>query len=163
MIKHRRLVPILPSLIAAIAARPIAAKRSPPEPLKKITIVLVDDSALIRKALCALLESEPDCEVIGQACNGHDGVKAAGTYAPDVIVMDISMPDLNGLDATRLIITKNSKAKVLLISALDGTDSIESFVAVGARGFVLKMDASTTLAGAIRKVDKGETFFPNAV
>ena len=131
--------------------------------MKKITVLMVDDNALVRKGLCTLLETEGNSEVVGQARNGREAVKMAHTLRPDVILMDIAMPVLNGFEATLQILAANPAAKVLILSAHSDDAYVERGVAVGALGFLEKQTASENLAEAIREVAKGSFFFSPAI
>ena len=131
--------------------------------LKKTTVLLVDDNAVVRESLCALLTEEGQSEVVGQARNGREAVKLAHTLQPDVILMDIAMPILNGFEATLQILTANPTAKVLFLSAHSDDAYVDRGVAVGALGFLEKQSASEDLAEAIREVAKGSFFFSPAI
>jgi len=130
---------------------------------KKITVLMVDDNVGIRKSLCAILEAEGNFEIIGQAKDGRKAVAMAHTLRPDVILMDIAMPVLNGLEATLQIIAANPLAKVLILSAHDDDAYLKRGVEIGAMGFLQKLTASEILAGAIREVVKGKFFFSPAI
>jgi DNA-binding NarL/FixJ family response regulator len=131
--------------------------------LKKTTLLLVDDNAVVRESLCTLLTAEGQSEVVGQARNGREAVKLAHTLQPDVILMDIAMPILNGFEATLQILTANPTAKVLFVSAHSDDAYVDRGVAVGALGFLEKQSASEDLAKAIREVAKGSFFFSPAI
>ncbi len=131
-------------------------------PLKKITVLLADDHAVIRRSLRELLE-EGQIKVVGQARNGREAVTMARTLRPDVILMDIAMPVLNGLQATRQILAANPAAKVLILSAHSDDAYIERMTTVGAVGFLEKQTAAEFLTEAIREVVKGRRFFSAAI
>ena len=131
--------------------------------LKKTMVLLVDDNAAVRKGLCTLLEEEGQSEVVGQARNGREAVKLAHTLQPDVILMDIAMPILNGFEATLQILSANPAAKVLILSAHSDDAYVDRGVAVGALGFLEKQSASEDLAEAVREVAKGSFFFSPAI
>ena len=133
------------------------------DPLKKVTVLLADDSAVMRKALCTLLKAEGHLELVGQARNGQEAVKKARTLRPDVILMDIAMPVLNGLEATRQILAANPTAKVIMLLAHSDDAYIERMIAVGAKGFLDKQTAMGILGQAIREVAKGDMFFTPAI
>ena len=128
-------------------------------PSKKITVLLAEDNATVREALCALLKIEGHSEVIGQACDGREAVRMARTLRPDVILMDIAMPVLNGLEATRQIVAANSAARVIILSAHNDDEYIGHLTAVGAMGFLEKQSASEILTKAVCEVAKGKRFF----
>ena len=131
--------------------------------LKKITVLMADDHARVREGMCALLKKEGCFKVVGQAQNGHEAVKMAQTLRPDVILMDIAMPVLNGLQATREILVANPAAKVLIISAHSDPEYIECMTAVGAAGFLEKQTAAEILIKAIHEVVNGHRFFSPAI
>ena len=133
------------------------------DPLNIIHILLVDDNALVRNGLCALLKAERHFEVVGQARDGREAVKMAHTLRPDVILMDIAMPVLNGFEATLEIIAANPAAKVLILSAHSEDEYLKRGVAVGAVGFLEKQTAPEILAEAVREVAKGKYFFSPAI
>jgi len=127
--------------------------------LKKTTVLLVDDNAVMRQSLRTLLKADGHSQVIGQARNGREAVTKARTLRPDVILMDISMPVLNGLEATRQILAANPAAKVIMLSAHSDDAYIERMTAVGAKGFLEKQTAIGILSQAICEVTKGNLFF----
>jgi DNA-binding NarL/FixJ family response regulator len=131
--------------------------------LKRTTVLLVDDNAVMRQSLRTLVKADCHSQVIGQARNGREAVKKARTLRPDVILMDISMPVLNGLEATRQILAVNPAAKVIMLSAHSDDAYIERMTAVGARGFLEKQTAMGILGQAIREVAKGNLFFTPAI
>lgn len=131
--------------------------------LKKTTVLLVDDNAVVRAGLCTLLKEEGQSEVVGQARNGREAVKLAHTLQPDVILMDITMPILNGFEATLQILIANPAAKVLILSAHSDDAYVDRGVAVGALWFLEKQSASEDIAEAIREVAKGSFFFSPAI
>jgi DNA-binding NarL/FixJ family response regulator len=132
-------------------------------PVKKTTVLLVDDNAAVRRGLRRLLESEGHSKVVGQARNGREAVKMARTLRPDVILMDIAMPVLNGLEATRQILVANPAAKVLILSVHCDDEYIERMIAVGAAGYLGKLMATEILPKAIREVAKGNLLFSPAI
>jgi DNA-binding NarL/FixJ family response regulator len=131
--------------------------------LKKITVLLVDDHAVVLRALCALLKAEGHIKVVGQARNGREAVKMAQTLRPDVILMDIAMPVLNGLQATRQILAANPAAKVLILSAHSDDAYIEGMITVGAVGYLEKQSSTAYLTKAINEVINGHRFFSPSI
>ena len=131
--------------------------------MKNITILITDDHAVFRQGLCALLKAESDIDVIGKARNGREAVRMAWALRPDVILMDIAMPVLNGFEATRQILAANPAAKVLILSAHGDDEYVECMAAIGAVGFLDKRTASKILAKAIREAAKGNLFFRPAI
>lgn len=130
---------------------------------KKITILLAEDHAVVRQGLRTLLETEGHCEVVGQAQTGREAVALAATLHPDVILMDIAMPELNGLAATRQILAHNPSARVLILSAHSDDEYIERTTAVGAAGFLEKQTSAEILTKAIHEVAAGKTFYSPAI
>jgi DNA-binding NarL/FixJ family response regulator len=131
--------------------------------LEKITVLLADDHAIIRQGLCTLLETDGHFKVVAQARNGHEAVVMAQNLWPEVILMDIGMPVLNGLEATRQILAANSAAKVVILSAHSDDEYVECVITVGAAGFLEKQTAAEMLTEAIHEVVKGNRFFSPAI
>jgi DNA-binding NarL/FixJ family response regulator len=130
---------------------------------KPITILLAEDHAIVRQGLRTLLETEGSFKVVGQAQNGREAVALAAALRPDVILMDIAMPVLNGLEATRQVLVANPAAKVLILSAHSDDEYIERTIAVGAVGFLEKQTSAEILTKAIQEVAAGRSFFSPAI
>jgi DNA-binding NarL/FixJ family response regulator len=128
-----------------------------------IRILLADDHTILRDGIRSLLEDEPDMEVIGEAEDGHAAVKMTGQLGPDVVVMDIAMPLLNGLEATRQIKRNNPQVKVLILTMHENEEYIRQVLATGAMGYILKDAAARELLGAIRAVHRGEAVLSPAI
>ena len=131
--------------------------------MKPITVLLAEDHQIVREGFRALLKYEPDIEVVGEAETGRRAVQLTRKLHPDVVVMDIAMPLLNGLEATRQIRKEAPDTKVLILSAHSDDAYVEQVAALGAAGFLLKQTSSHALAIAIREVEKGNTFFSPAI
>ena len=131
--------------------------------MEKIRIILVDDHTILRDGIRALLENEPDMVVIGAAEDGRTAVNLTRQLLPDVVLMDIAMPLLNGLEATRQIIHDYPKVKVLILSMYDNEEYIRNSLANGAMGYILKDASAAELLDAIRAVNRGETILSPAV
>ena len=131
--------------------------------MEKIRIILVDDHTILRDGIRALLENEPDMVVIGEAEDGRTAVNLTRQLLPDVVLMDIAMPLLNGLEATRQIIHDYPKVKVLILSMYDNEEYIRNSLAHGAMGYILKDASAAELLDAIRAVNRGETILSPAV
>ena len=124
---------------------------------EKISVLLVDDHSLVRRGFRRILEDEPDIIVCGEAGDGLQAIKLAEELRPKVIVMDCAMPGMNGLEATRQILAKNSQALVLMLSMHPEETLVRQALEAGARGYVLKNAVDLELGAAIRRVVKGET------
>jgi DNA-binding NarL/FixJ family response regulator len=122
-------------------------------------ILLADDHELVLRGLRTLLEAQPGFEICGEAANGRAAVKLATELQPDVVIMDIGMPEMNGIEATGRIVRAAPKVAVLVLSMHQSDQFVREVLAVGARGYMLKSDASTELVGAIRALAGGGTFF----
>ncbi len=131
--------------------------------MKKITVLLAEDHRIVREGLRALLKTEPDIEVIGEAENGRDAVALNLKLKPDVVVMDIAMPLLNGLEAARQILRTAAPPKVLILSAHSDDAYVRQVIALGASGFLIKHTAAHNLSVAIRGVFSGKQYFSPAV
>ena len=128
--------------------------------MKPITVVLAEDHKVVREGFRMLLEHEEDMVVVGEAETGRQAVQLTKKLRPDVVEMDIAMPLLNGLEATRQIRKLSPAIKVLVLSAHSDEAYVEEVLALGASGFLLKQTSSHVLAEAIREVQKGNTVFP---
>jgi two-component system response regulator NreC len=130
---------------------------------QKIRILLADDHAVLRAGLRALLNAEPDMEVVGEAANGREAVDRAEELRPDVIVMDLSMPLMGGIDATKQIREKGLLARVLVLTVHAEQQYLLPVLQSGGAGYVLKQAADTELIQAIRTVHRGDAFlYPTA-
>jgi DNA-binding NarL/FixJ family response regulator len=130
---------------------------------KQITVLIADDHMVVREGLRKLLEAEKDIEVIGEAANGRIAVEQALKLNPDVVVMDIAMPQMNGLEATRQLRKVVPDAKVIILSAHSDDAYVEGVMALGANGYLIKQSSSHVLSEAIREVQKGKAFFSPSV
>jgi len=125
--------------------------------MKNLRILIVDDHEVVRRGLHALLGTQAGWEVVGEATNGPDAVKKVNQVAPDVVIMDITMPVMSGLDATRLIVDTAPRTKVLIFTMHDSEQMMQTALEAGARGYVLKSNAASDLITAIRALSKDET------
>ena len=126
-------------------------------------IFIADDHEVVRKGLCALLQAQPDWEVCGEAADGREAVEKAQQMKPDVVILDIGMPSLNGLEATRQILKTNPHAKVLILTLHDSDQVVREVLNAGARGFLLKSDAARDLFTAVDALRRNLSFFSNKV
>src|ERR1051325_6321541 len=131
--------------------------------MKRITVLLAEDHQVVREGFRSLLENERDIEVIGEAETGRQAVQLTRKLRPAVVVMDIAMPLLNGLEATRQIRKDFPDTKVLILSAHSDDAYVEQVAVLGAAGFLLKQTSAHVLAQAIREVQKGNTFFSPSI
>jgi len=127
--------------------------------MKKIRILLADDHTVMRNGLRVLLERQPDFAVAGEAADGREAVDAAERLTPDVVVVDVAMPRLNGLDATQQITSKHPRTAVVVLSMHSDEGYIIRALKAGARGYLLKDSAEADLITAIRAVHEGKAFF----
>jgi DNA-binding NarL/FixJ family response regulator len=126
---------------------------------KKIRVLLADDHGVVRKGLRFLLESEPDMEVAGEASDGREAVDSAAKLNPDIVVMDIAMPRLNGIDATAQIVKHYPAVGVIVLSMHSDEEYLVRTLTAGAKGYLLKDSAESDLVTAVRTVAKGKPFF----
>lgn len=129
------------------------------KPRQKIKVLLAEDHAVVRQGLCTLLQAEGQVEVVGQAPNGREAVRLAALLEPDVILMDVAMPLLNGLEATRQILAARPTARILILSAHSDDEYIDRLTAVGAVGFLEKQTSAEILHKAVHEVALGKPFF----
>jgi DNA-binding NarL/FixJ family response regulator len=131
--------------------------------MSKVKILVADDHDIVRQGLRALLESQSGWEVCAEAVTGREAVKKAEESKPDVVVMDISMPELNGLEATRLILKAVPQAEVLILTMHDSEELIREVLDAGARGYVLKSDAGRDLVAAVDALRQHKPFLTSRV
>jgi DNA-binding NarL/FixJ family response regulator len=122
-----------------------------------VRVLLVDDSAAVRAGLSALIDTTPDIELVGACADGSEAVEAAARHRPDVVVMDYSMPGMNGIDATEALIADRAERRVLLLTTAVAADVVHRAHGAGAVGFVRKADHPDELLDAIRTVAAGGT------
>src|SRR5947207_195639 len=131
--------------------------------MRKISVLLVDDHTVVRQGLRALMAAEEDMEVIGEAENGRQAVGLAKKTPPDVVVMDVAMPLLNGLEATRQILKNQPSAKILVLTSYGDDECVSQLMKAGAAGYLIKQTAANELLKAIREVYRGNAFFSPAI
>jgi len=127
--------------------------------MKPVRILVADDHELIRRGVRSMVEGHDGWQVVGEVDNGRDAVQMAARTTPDVVVMDISMPGLNGLDATRQIVRARPETQVLVLSMHDSERLIRDVLSSGARGYILKSDAGRDLVTAMESLLAGKPFF----
>ena len=128
-----------------------------------IRILLADDHALVRQGFRMILEAQPDMEIVGQAGNGREAVELAEKLKPDVVVMDVAMPELNGIEATRRLAASTPRTRVLALSMHKDSVYVREILRAGARGYLLKDSGDADLVAAVRAVAKGEGYISPAV
>ncbi|MCE9613451.1 MAG: response regulator transcription factor [Lentisphaerae bacterium] len=131
--------------------------------MKTITVLLAEDHQIVREGFRSLLKNEPDLDVVGEAQNGRQAVDGVRKLKPAVVVMDIAMPLLNGLEAARQILKTVPATRVIMLSAHSDDAYIEQVMALGAAGYLIKQTSAHELATAIREVAKGKTYYSPAV
>jgi DNA-binding NarL/FixJ family response regulator len=128
-----------------------------------LRIVIVDDHAIMRRGVRALLESHPGWEIAGEAATGREAVNLVKRLQPDVVVMDLSLPELNGLDATRQILKASPRTEVLVLTMHHSEELARSVLQAGARGYVLKSDADQNLIAAVDSLRLHKPFLTSAI
>jgi DNA-binding NarL/FixJ family response regulator len=128
-----------------------------------IAVLLADDHAIVRDGLKTLLEVQPDLRVVGEAANGREAVAAAAQLKPDVAVMDISMPDMNGIEAARRIRAARQETRVVMLSMHGNAEHVYRALEAGATGYLLKESAGSELVAAIRAVHAGRRYLTEKV
>ncbi len=136
---------------------------SPQTAARAARVLIADDQTLFRSGLARLLDEDPRVEVVGQAVDGADAVKAAATAKPDVILMDLKMPNLDGAEATRRIVAEHPEIKVLILSTFDAESYVLQALRAGASGYVLKDSQPDAIVSSILAVIHGERVMANAV
>ncbi len=131
--------------------------------MKPIHLLIADGHVLFREGLQAILKSVPDIEIVGEAGTGHEALSLASDLAPDVILMDIQMPGLNGVEATQLILQNQPGTGIIIVTMLEDDDSLFSALRAGARGYVLKGADKAEMLKSIRAVANGEALFGPAI
>jgi len=131
--------------------------------MKALRILVADDHEVVRKGLLALLQQQPEWQVCGEASDGREAVAKAAELNPEIVVLDIGMPTLNGLEATRQILKTNPETKVLILTLHDSDQLVQDVLNAGARGFLLKSDAARDLVAAVEALRRDKTYFTSKV
>jgi len=131
--------------------------------MKRIRILLADDHAVVRRGFQMILAEQPDMEVVGEAGNGREALELAAKLKPDVVVMDVAMPELNGIEATRRMADHAPHARVLALSMHKDSVYVREILRAGARGYLLKDSAPADLVSAVRAIAAGEGYLSPAV
>jgi len=127
--------------------------------INKVRVLLADDHGVVRKGLRFLLERQPDMEVVGEAADGREAVSLAAEVNPDIIIMDIAMPLLNGIDATAQIVKRNPKVGVIILSMHSDEGYLVRILTAGAKGYLLKDSADADIVRAVQAVARSKPFF----
>lgn len=131
--------------------------------MKNIRVVLADDHAVVRRGFALILSAQPDIEIVGEASNGREAIEVATTHHADVVVMDVAMPGLNGVEATRRLMEASPRTRVLALSMHKDSVYVREILRAGARGYLLKDAIDSDLVAAVRAVAAGEGYLSPAV
>ncbi len=131
--------------------------------MSRIRVLLADDHAVVRQGFRLILSHEPDMEIVGEAGNGREALALCGELKPDVVVMDVAMPELNGMEATRRLIASSPNTRVLALSMHKDGVYVREMLRAGARGYLLKDSIDRDLLAAVRAVAKGESYLSPAI
>ena len=131
--------------------------------MAKIKVLIADDHAIVREGIRMILALHDDIEVVGEAANGVEAIEQVDKLSPDVVLMDIAMPGLGGLEATLEIVKRKPQSKILVLTQYDNTEYIYRFLKAGAAGYVLKKAVGSDLVSAIRSVFQGKSFIDPSV
>jgi two-component system response regulator NreC len=131
--------------------------------MKRIRILLADDHAVVRQGFKMILGAQPDFEIVGEAGNGREAVELAENLKPDIVVMDVSMPELNGIEATRRLSTSVPHCRVVALSMHKDNVYVREILRAGARGYLLKDSEAADVVSAVRAVAQGEGYISPAV
>jgi len=131
--------------------------------VKKVRVLIADDHGIVRKGLRLQLEQAGDFEVVGEACDGREAVRMAEELMPDIVIMDIAMPNLNGIQATTQLVKKNPQIGVIILSMHSDEAYLTRTLAAGAKGYLLKDNAEVDLERAVHVVAQGKPFFSPAI
>ncbi|MEK6645683.1 MAG: response regulator transcription factor [Candidatus Firestonebacteria bacterium] len=129
----------------------------------KIKVLIVDDHAILRAGLKMLLEKEQDIHIIGEASNGKEALIKSKTLNPDIILLDITMPDMNGLEVAKKLLQQNQLIKILVLTMHEEPEYFQEFIKIGAKGYVPKKAADAALINAIRTISQGNIFIHSSM
>jgi DNA-binding NarL/FixJ family response regulator len=127
--------------------------------MEKLRILIADDHPLFRKGMRTLLTATPDMEVVGEAATGQEAIELAASLQPEVIIMDLQMPGINGIEATRQILQSGQEIRILVVTLFEDDASVFTAMRVGARGYILKVAKEEEILRAVRAVGSGEAIF----
>jgi DNA-binding NarL/FixJ family response regulator len=131
--------------------------------MKTISVLLADDHAVVRQGLCSLLSAEPDIVIVGEASNGREAVQMAQQIRPDVVVMDLAMPQLNGVEAIRQLSEMGLKSRLLVLSSFSDDEYVQELVGAGISGYLTKQTAANNLIKAVREAARGNHYFSPSI
>ena len=131
--------------------------------MKRTRILLADDHAVVRQGFKMILDAQADMEIVGEAANGREAVELAGQLHPDIVVMDVAMPELNGIEATRRLLAEHPHTRVIALSMHKDSVYVREILRAGARGYLLKDSGADDLVKAVRAVAGGESYLSPAV
>jgi DNA-binding NarL/FixJ family response regulator len=131
--------------------------------MPELKLLLADDHEIVRQGLRSMLEAQRDCAVVGEAADGRQAVAMTKELNPDIVILDIGMPSLNGLEATRQILKIRPQTKVLILTMHESDSVIREVLDAGARGYILKTDAGRDLVSAVESLRRNKTFFTSRV
>ena len=131
--------------------------------MAELRVLIADDHEIVRQGLRAILKAQPGIEIVGEAENGRQAVSMTQSLNPQIVVLDLAMPSLNGLEATRQILKASPQTKVLILTMHEADPMIRDVLDAGARGYILKTDAGRDLVSAIEALRRNKTFFTSRV
>jgi two-component system, NarL family, response regulator NreC len=131
--------------------------------MPKISVLLIDDHVLVRQGLRCVLEADPDIEIVGEASDGRSGAELAEQLRPSVVLMDLTLPDVDGIEATRMITSRQDAPNVLMLTMHADDVSVRQSLKAGARGYLLKDADDVDLLNAVKAVARGKSFFSPVV
>jgi len=131
--------------------------------MKQITVLLADDHAIVRQGLRLLVEADSNIEIVAEAKTGREAVRLTDKLRPEIVVMDVAMPLLNGVEATRQILKSFPTTKVLILSAHSDLEYVEQVLKAGARGYLVKQSSGDVLTKAIHELHRGKTYFASSI
>lgn len=131
--------------------------------MKPLRILIADDHEVVRQGVRSILQLQPEWSIVAESENGLDALEKARETAPDIALLDISMPQMNGLEATKQILKLHPETQVLILTMHESNELVQDVLAAGARGYVLKTDAKRDLVNAVRSLSEGRPFFTSKV